>query len=282
MTLTDRRRFYAEEIAATSNVTNRAIVEALASVAREQFLPPGPWTIRGEADFRSPSRRTVDADPRHVYHNLAIAIDPARQLFNGAPGLLAMAIDRLCLKPGDRVLHVGSGTGYYTAVIAHCVGREGRVVAVETDPELATISRNNLRSLRWVDVQQGDGTTLSGSFDGVLINAGVTHPLEAWLQAVVPAGRMVFPLTVTMTPTIGKGLLVALARHADDGDFDAGVVTFVAIYSAVGLRDAVLEAQLAQSMKANPMPVLKRLRREPHEPALTCWLHGSGWCLSTG
>jgi protein-L-isoaspartate(D-aspartate) O-methyltransferase len=282
MTLTDRRRFYAEEIAAISNVTNAAIVEALASVPREQFLPPGPWMIRSEADFQSPSRRTPDADPGHVYHNLAIAIDPARQLFNGAPGLLAMAIDRLCPKPGDRVLHVGAGTGYYTAVIAHCVGREGRVVAVETDPELATTARNNLRSRPWVDVQWGDGTALSGSFDGVLINAGVTHPLEVWLEAVAPAGRMVLPLTVTMTPTIGKGLLVALARQAGGRDFDAGVVTFVAIYSAVGLRDARLEAQLAQSMKANPLPALKRLRCQPHQPAPTCWLHGSGWCLSTG
>lgn len=187
MTLTDRRRFYAEEIAAISNVTNPAIVEALASVPREQFLPRGPWTIRGEADFQSPSGRTVDADPRHVYHNLAIAIDPARHLFNGAPGLLALAIDRLWPKRGDRALHVGAGTGYYTAIIAHCVGREGRVVAVETDHERATLAHTNLRSLPWVDVQRGDGRTLSGSFDSVLINAGVTHPLEAWLEALAPA-----------------------------------------------------------------------------------------------
>src|SRR5438132_1494969 len=109
MDLTARRRFYAEEIEMTSNLQSRALVEALATVPREQFLPPGPWAVRGEADFQAPLRHTRDADPRRVYHNIAVGIDPSRMLFNGAPGLLSIAIDALALKPGDRVLHVGTG-----------------------------------------------------------------------------------------------------------------------------------------------------------------------------
>lgn len=66
-------------------------------------------------------RRTPDGDPRHVYHNLSIAIDPERQLFNGAPSLLALCIDRLAIRSGARVLHVGCGLGYYSALMAHCV-----------------------------------------------------------------------------------------------------------------------------------------------------------------
>ena len=86
------RRFFAEEIQTAANIRSAAVVEALAAVPRERFLPPGPWTIRSEADFGGGPRQTPDADPRHVYHNIAVAIDAARMLFNGAPSVVAMAM----------------------------------------------------------------------------------------------------------------------------------------------------------------------------------------------
>jgi protein-L-isoaspartate(D-aspartate) O-methyltransferase len=67
---------YAEEIEATANIQSAAIVDALATVPREQFLGPGPWLVRGEGGLQTPPRTTSDGDPRHVYHNLAVAIDP--------------------------------------------------------------------------------------------------------------------------------------------------------------------------------------------------------------
>ncbi len=69
------RRFYAEEVQAVSNVRTESLVEALARVQREDFLPPGPWLIRAEGDMAGPPRETPDADPRHVYHNVSIALD---------------------------------------------------------------------------------------------------------------------------------------------------------------------------------------------------------------
>jgi len=66
-----RRRFFAEEIQPIANLQSAGLVEALATVPRQQFLPPGPWLIRSESDFGGPSRQTPDGDPRHVYHNLS-------------------------------------------------------------------------------------------------------------------------------------------------------------------------------------------------------------------
>jgi protein-L-isoaspartate(D-aspartate) O-methyltransferase len=279
-----QRRFFAEEIQAASNVRSPAVVDALATVPRERFLRGGPWTIRGETEFQAPPRQTPDADPRHVYHNVAVAIDPARMLYNGMPGLLAMAIDQLALGPGGRVLHLGVGTGYYTAIAAHCVGRTGRVLGIEVDASLAAEARVNLSSMPWTEVRHGDGSgALDESFDAILINAGVTHPLESWLDALASGGRMVVPLTATMPAmgTIGKGPLVLVTRTDASEVLEARAVGFVAIYSAIGLRHETLNERLGQALAKMPMPPLKHLRRDRHDAADACWLHGPAACFST-
>ena len=281
--LAAQRRFFAEEILITSNLKSPAIVEALASVARERFLPPGPWTIRGEADFQSGPRQTPDGDPRHVYHNVAVAIDPARTLFNGAPGLLCAAIDALALQPGHRVLHLGTGLGYYTAIMAACVGSQGRVVGLEVDDALGARSRENLAPMPWVEMRNGAGAPIPGeTFDAILINAGVTHPQPAWLDALAPGGRIVFPITVAMPQMgpIGKGLLLAATCTDDPAVLTLRLVTFVAIYSAIGLRDDAVNVELGKAMQKSPYPQLKRLRRDAHELDASCWLHTPGGCLS--
>jgi protein-L-isoaspartate(D-aspartate) O-methyltransferase len=283
--LSAQRRFFAEEIQVVSNLKSPAVVEALASVARERFLPPGPWTIRGEGDFQAPARQTADADPRHLYHNVAVAIDAARMLFNGAPGLIAMVIDTLALKPGDRVLHLGTGLGYYTAIIAACVGSTGRVLGLEVDEALAAGARRNLASMPWVEVRHGDGLGLdprAESFDAMLINAGVTHPQPAWLDALAPGGRMILPLTATMPGmgTIGKGPLLLLTRTDDPNVLSARIAGFVAIYSAIGLRDDALNGAVGQALAKNPFAPIKALRRDAHEASATCWLHAPGLCLA--
>ena len=119
------REFYAEEIEATCGLTTPALARAFATVPREEFVGPGPWMVQGGGDLFAPARRTADADRRRVYHNLSIAIDPERQLYNGAPGVVATWLDALALAPGARVLHVGCGTGYYSAIIAEVVGPGG-------------------------------------------------------------------------------------------------------------------------------------------------------------
>jgi protein-L-isoaspartate(D-aspartate) O-methyltransferase len=290
-----RRRFFAEELEAVCKLHSPRLVDAFATVPREQFLGPGPWQVLAESPYIPGGgslaaaglslRTTPDADPGRVYHNIAVAIDPSRQLFNGQPGTLAVWLDLLDLAPGSRVLHVGSGLGYYTAVIAQAVGRTGRVVAFEVDEALAVDAARNLASLPWVDARCGDSSQVAGeTFDAIVVNAGVTHPLDAWLDALAPGGRMILPITATMPAmgsTLGKGLVFLLTR--EDETIAARVVTVVAVYSAIRLRDDRLNGDVGKAMMSGPTTwqAVKRLRRDPHDRDASCWLHASTCCLST-
>ena len=93
-------------------------------------------------------RYMPDADPRRVYHNVAIALDAARNLNNGHPSSLAMWLDALRLAPGESLLHIGCGVGYYTAIAALTVGSAGRVTAIEMDETLAGRARENRKPVR--------------------------------------------------------------------------------------------------------------------------------------
>jgi len=273
-----RRRAFAEEIGAAAHLP-APLVDAFARVPREHFLGPGPWLVWGEG--QQGPQTTPDADAARVYVNASIAIDAGRQLFNGLPSFLGRSIAALALEPGHRVLHIGAGLGYYTAVMGDMVGAAGSVLAIEVDAGLAAQGQSLVLPGAPVEIRQGDGAgPFSRTFDAILVNAGVTHPVGAWLDALAPHGRMVLPLTAPMpmtTANIGKGLMVLLTGEGD-GDFTARTLSYVAIYSAVGLRDDALGAQLTASLlRGAPFT---RLTRRAHARTDACFLHAADWCLS--
>ena len=74
-------------------------------------------------------------------------------------------LDALELQPGEHVVHVGCGTGYYSAVMAEVVGPRGRVTAYEVDARLAELARANLRDWPHVEVVHGNGAAQRLLFD---------------------------------------------------------------------------------------------------------------------
>jgi protein-L-isoaspartate(D-aspartate) O-methyltransferase len=276
------QRAYADLLAVGCGLTNARLIEALASVPRERFLPPGPWRVRGDANVYERGV-TPDADPRHVYQNVSIAIDAERQLFNGAPGVVCTWIEALEISQGARVLHVGCGLGYYAALLAYCVGPTGAVVAIEVEGHLARQAEQNLEPFEWAEVRHGSGDDLRGErFDAILVHAGVTHPQRQWLDALGDCGRLVLPLTCTfpqMGP-LGKGYALLISSRGDGRAFDARVLDMVVIYSAVGLREPLVNERLGQALMRDPRPAIRCLRLDGHDPLPECWLHTDLYCLS--
>jgi protein-L-isoaspartate(D-aspartate) O-methyltransferase len=285
MDLEDCRRFYAEEIRFAAHLNSSALIQAFATVPREQFLGSGPWEL-GAPEMRTMSglgsikmSYTRVDDPRQVYHNVVVALDKENDINNGQPSSLACWIDALDLKPGARVYHLGCGVGYYTAIIAETVGVEGTVVGSEVNPRLAERARQNLASYPNVSVHAGDGAEFDpGVCDAIFINAGVTHPLPLWLDRQREDGRLVFPLTMSIGPNRGAGFMTKIVREHDH--FSAQVVSAVAIYSCTSARDPKREPLLKASLSNGALLRMKSLRRDPHEAAETCLVHGSEVCIS--
>ena len=282
MTLEEHRRFYAEEIAAVAGLKSAALADAFASVPRERFFPPGPWRI-ARADMltaTSSYRTSEDADPRRLYHNILISIDAERNLNNGHPSTLATWIDAVEIAEGDRVFHLGCGTGYYTAIMAKLAGSRGHVEAAEVDENLAARARDNLAPWNNVEVFAGDGGAFDpGPVDVAFINAGVTHPSALWFDRLADGGRLLFPLTFTTGDGAGKGFMILVRRTG--ANFTASFVGYVMIYSCTSLRDPELNAKILKQISTGKPPALKSLRRDTHEPGDTCWLHGADFCLSS-
>src|ERR1700755_1740781 len=113
----EARSRYAEELRFAARVRSSAVIDAFATVPRERFFGPGPWRILSPMALGQ-YWTTPDADPRHLYHDVLIAIDEERRLNNGQPSLWARMYDQLKLTAGAHVVHVGVGTGYYTAILA--------------------------------------------------------------------------------------------------------------------------------------------------------------------
>jgi protein-L-isoaspartate(D-aspartate) O-methyltransferase len=209
-----------------------------------------------------------------------VAIDPSRLLNNGHPSFLASLIDRLEVKPGDHVVHVGCGTGYYTAIMAEVVGREGHVTAIEVDSELASRARDNLNDFPNVEVIEGDGGEIdAGPADAILINAGATHPRPVWLDSLRIGGRLLVPLTVTEeTDDGGEGHVLKVTRQP--GGLTACFISGVGIFSCVGGRDAELNQRLKEAFERDDWKSIQSLRRDKHDPTDRCWLHAENFCLS--
>ncbi len=148
------RHAYAKQILAEAHVTDSRIESAFAEVPREDFLGPGPWQILRLLSGYAP---TPEADPVYLYVDQVVGLVPERHINNGQPSLHARLIAGAQIREGEQVIHIGAGTGYYTAIMAHLVGATGTVTAIECDTTLAARARESLARCSNVRVIEADG-----------------------------------------------------------------------------------------------------------------------------
>jgi protein-L-isoaspartate(D-aspartate) O-methyltransferase len=270
--LQGHRRFYAEFIVRSGGTQDTRLIDAFASVPCEDYLGPGPWPVFVGTGYIP----TVTNDPRDIYQDVLVGLALDRKINNGQPSLHARCIAAAAPQAGETVVHVGAGTGYYSAVLATLVGAQGKVLALEIETDLAARAATNLKHLAQVEVRAASANEAAlPPADLIYVNAGATHPPAAWLDALNIGGRIVMPLT----PNEGFGVMLKLTRLAAD-DWAASAIVRVAFIPCIGARDDATSASLTAALERQSLKELRSLHRGT-APDASVWCAGQGWWLST-
>jgi len=277
--LTAHRQFFARLITSNAGVRepNSRLQAAFAAVPREDFLGPGPWKIFvGSGWIETPTD-----DPCFLYQDVVVAISPERKINNGQPVLHALCLTALNLQEGETVVHIGAGTGYYTAILANLVGPSGSVIAYEVETDLGATASKNLAHFPNVTVHARSASLGPlPSCDAIYVSAGATSPLDTWLDALRPNGRLLFPLTPGDGPGEAAGIgAMLLVTRTTEARFAARFLCQAAFIHCAGARDDETAEKLAIAFKRGDFRNVRSLRRNA-PPDNTCWCSGPTSWLS--
>lgn len=272
MSFSQYRERYARAVAAAPGVDDPRVVEAFKKVPREHFVGPGPWLILAREGYVG----SETSDPAVLYDDIVVALAPDRRINNGQPTLHARCLSAARVRPGERILHIGCGSGYYSAVLSELVTPSGHVVAWDLEADLTARARSNLVEWTNVAVDRRDGTVMPIPRSNVIyVCAGCTAPLRAWVDALADGGRLVFPLT----PGWDFGGMLMITRTGDD--LAARFVCRCSFIPCVGGSDEIGKAAVQKAFSTGNMDDVSSLHFGFQDAGSGTWLAGDGWWLST-
>lgn len=194
-------------------IRDERVLDAMATVPREQFIaePQRPW----------------------AYADEALPID-CRQTIS-QPYIVARMTELVAPKPGDRILEVGTGSGYQAAILA-TLGAD--VVSLERHPDLAEGAMARMRALGLgdrVEVRVGDGSLGApdrAPFDGILVTAAAPAIPDPLREQLADGGRLVIPVG-----TRWEQQLLLVIRSGDEWrEYPDGAVVFVPLIGEEGFE----------------------------------------------
>ena len=197
-------------------ITEPDILGAFRAVAREQFV---------DQQYAA-----------QAYEDHPLPIEAGQTI--SQPYIVALMIQAAATEPGDKVLEVGSGSGYAAAVVSRIAAK---VIGVERQHELVELARERLQRLGYGNVQivEGDGTkgwAAEAPYDVILAAASGSHVPRSLVDQLAPGGRLVMP--VGEPGWVQKLIRVTKDNEGSLQQSDLGSVRFVPLIGEEGWKDA--------------------------------------------
>jgi protein-L-isoaspartate(D-aspartate) O-methyltransferase len=173
------------------------VAEAFAAVPREWFLPAGE------------RKRAAFDGPLPIGHGQT----------NSQPRTVEAMLRLLEVKPGQKVLDVGCGSGWTTALLAHLTGPTGRVIGVELEPDLVAFGTDNLDRLEasWASIHEATPGVLglpgAAPYHRILVSAMARELPDGLVAQLHTGGVMVVPVNGTMLRVTCSMRDVGVTRH---------------------------------------------------------------------
>lgn len=174
-----------------------------------------------EAFMKVPRHLFLPGEPLDkVYSDIAIVKKRGEEgqwtSASSMPAIMALMLEQLDLKPGQRVLEIGTGTGFNAGLIASIVGTNGKVVTVDIQPDLMEDARNclDVAGYDWVQTVIGDGGygyPEGAPYDRIILTVGSDVITTAWREQLKPGGILVLPFGI-----VGPQLSVAFEKQGDE------------------------------------------------------------------
>jgi len=181
---------------------DKRVIAAMGKVPRHEFAPP---------HLRS-----------YAYLDVPLTVGPGPDSTISQPSLVATMTDLLGIKRGEKVLEVGVGGGYHTAILAEMTDQ---VYSVEFDPKVAAAARKTLARLGYrgakVNVADGYyGWRPGGPYDAILVRMAIPDVTTALIEQLKPGGRLIAPVG----PSASLQILVLLHKGADGRVIESGIM----------------------------------------------------------
>ncbi len=210
---TDRARMVSNQLR-SRGIADERVLDAMATVPRERFV--------------------AATEQRHAYADEALPIDAGQTI--SQPYMVARMTELLATRPGDRILEIGTGSGYQAAVLA-TLGC--RVTTIERHEELASTARQRLDELGLgdaVEIRVGDGSLGApdgAPWDGIVVTAAAPGIPEALRDQLADGARLVIPVGPR-----DRQVLTVVERRGDDWiERPEGACVFVPLVGAGGFAD---------------------------------------------
>ena len=218
------QRDLVEYLKQANNLKTPLVEEAFIKVPRHLFLPGEPLD--------------------KVYSDIAIVRKRGDEgqwtSASSMPAIMAIMLEQLDLKPGQRVLEIGTGTGFNAGLIASIVGPSGKVVTIDIQPDLVEEARKclDVAGYDWIQTVVGDGGygySDGAPYDRIILTVASDVITAAWREQLMPGGILVLPFII-----LGTSLSVAFEKRDDElVSIDSSPCGFMPLQGAFALAQPV-------------------------------------------